>query len=309
MTMVSTGPISIGGSATSGGLNQSINIELGRAATATTSLNEAAVRTLAGVPSGAISLSNFYGKSNAFIFSFAGGTNVNLRTAAVNAGWNQNSLVIATNTGTVQSASTGTAALIVSGSFPNGVQLVNNGLIVGRGGDGGMGVRWGTSTINATPGLGGGTALSVSVALQVTNNGTVAGGGGGGGGGEGRANRGNGPCGSSGGGGIGFGTGGAAATRVGSTQAVNGNAGGNGTATAVGQGGAGVVTANGTGGAGGNGGGYGSAGLIGGLSGPGTGATGVAVGARSNGGGGGAATSGNANITWLATGTRLGALN
>jgi hypothetical protein len=33
------------------------------------------------------------------------------------------------------------------------------------------------------------------------------------------------------------------------------------------------------------------------------------VGARSNGGGGGAATSGNANITWLATGTRLGALN
>jgi hypothetical protein len=39
-------------------------LELGRAATATSSLNEEALRTLAGVASGAISLSNFYGKSN-----------------------------------------------------------------------------------------------------------------------------------------------------------------------------------------------------------------------------------------------------
>lgn len=61
MTLNSSGPISIGGSTT----GQSINIELGRSATATSSLNETALRTLAGVPSGAISLSNFYGKSNA----------------------------------------------------------------------------------------------------------------------------------------------------------------------------------------------------------------------------------------------------
>jgi hypothetical protein len=39
-------------------------LELGRAATATSSLNETALRTLAGVASGAISLSNFYGKSS-----------------------------------------------------------------------------------------------------------------------------------------------------------------------------------------------------------------------------------------------------
>lgn len=64
MTLVSSGEISIGGSATSGGLNRSINIELGRSATATSSLNETSLRTLAGVASGAISLSNFYGKSN-----------------------------------------------------------------------------------------------------------------------------------------------------------------------------------------------------------------------------------------------------
>ena len=64
MTMVSSGEISIGGSATSGGLNRSINVELGLSPTASTSLNQANVRTLAGVPSGTISLSNFYGKSN-----------------------------------------------------------------------------------------------------------------------------------------------------------------------------------------------------------------------------------------------------
>jgi hypothetical protein len=52
--------MSIGGSTT----NRSINLELGRSATATSSLNESALRTLAGVASGAISLSNFYGKSN-----------------------------------------------------------------------------------------------------------------------------------------------------------------------------------------------------------------------------------------------------
>lgn len=40
-----------------------INTELGRASNAAISLNEAAVRTLAGKPSGIISLSDFYGKS------------------------------------------------------------------------------------------------------------------------------------------------------------------------------------------------------------------------------------------------------
>lgn len=41
-----------------------INVELGVAGTTTASLNQASYRALAGVPSGAISLSNFYGKSN-----------------------------------------------------------------------------------------------------------------------------------------------------------------------------------------------------------------------------------------------------
>lgn len=40
-----------------------VNTELGRSATATISLNETAVRSLAGVPSGTISMNNLRGKS------------------------------------------------------------------------------------------------------------------------------------------------------------------------------------------------------------------------------------------------------
>lgn len=62
MALNLTGPISIGG-ATAG---QSINLELGQSASATASLNDTNVRTLAGVASGAITMpTNFYGKSNA----------------------------------------------------------------------------------------------------------------------------------------------------------------------------------------------------------------------------------------------------
>lgn len=60
MALASSGTLSIGGS-TSG---RSINLELGRSATATSSLGESALRTLAGVPSGAISISDFYGASS-----------------------------------------------------------------------------------------------------------------------------------------------------------------------------------------------------------------------------------------------------
>lgn len=61
MTLNASGPISLAG-ATAG---QSIAVELGQSATGTISLNDTAVRNLAGVPSGAIIMpTNFYGKSN-----------------------------------------------------------------------------------------------------------------------------------------------------------------------------------------------------------------------------------------------------
>ena len=60
MTLNASGPISLAG-ATAG---QSIAVELGQSATGQISLNDANVRTLAGVPSGAIIMpTDFYGKA------------------------------------------------------------------------------------------------------------------------------------------------------------------------------------------------------------------------------------------------------
>jgi hypothetical protein len=63
MTLQSSGAISLG----------DVNVELGRSSTANISLGETAVRTLAGVSSGPISLSQLYGKSNGPTFTPDGG--------------------------------------------------------------------------------------------------------------------------------------------------------------------------------------------------------------------------------------------
>jgi hypothetical protein len=60
MALNSTGPISLGGGTT----GQSVNLELGKGATDTISMNDSNVRTLAGVPTGEITFNSFYGKSN-----------------------------------------------------------------------------------------------------------------------------------------------------------------------------------------------------------------------------------------------------
>lgn len=303
MTMVSSGPISLGGNATSGGLNQSINIELGRAATDSINLNESAVRTLAGVPSGAISLSNFYGKSNEFAFTISTNqSNVNLRTAAVNAGWNQSSRLVCTISSgvTISSTSTGSYALTINGSFPGGVQLNNAGTILGRGGTGG------TSTdYNGVNGGSAGPALLVQSAVSINNTNRISGGGGGGGTTVGtfdsyyigKTQTFQDYYGGGGGGGIGNGPGGGAA--------LNSSAGTAGTLTAAGSGGL-YTRINGQQGISASGGSYGSAGGSGsnpfGTSGPGCCTPG-------SGGAGGAAVVGNSNITWIATGTRNGSIS
>jgi len=60
MAICASGEISLGGSTT----GRSVNLELSRSATAAICMNETDVRTLAGVPSGAISMNCFYGKSS-----------------------------------------------------------------------------------------------------------------------------------------------------------------------------------------------------------------------------------------------------
>lgn len=89
MTLNSSGPISLGGS-TAG---QSINLELGKAATATVSLNDTDVRTLAGVASGAIIVpTNFYGKSAVTIeFTSTGVDDIAVEPDSALAGYQINS--------------------------------------------------------------------------------------------------------------------------------------------------------------------------------------------------------------------------
>ena len=62
MALETSGTLSIGGTTT----NRSINLELGRSATATSSLGETDLRDLAGVASGAIGIDDFYGASSGY---------------------------------------------------------------------------------------------------------------------------------------------------------------------------------------------------------------------------------------------------
>jgi hypothetical protein len=138
-----SGPISLGGST----LGESIALQLSLAPTGTISLNDVAVRTLAEVPTGAITMpDNFYGKPAGFSFAptLTSSTNdYNLRNAAISAGWDQVTPLIASiviNPGVViGSTSAATPALTVTGAFPSGstISITNNGTIIGRGGDGG----------------------------------------------------------------------------------------------------------------------------------------------------------------------------
>lgn len=264
--------------------------------------------------SGAIAMNNFYGtgpQANSFSFTIsANQTNADLRTLAVNAGWGGSSPVIATISGgvVISSNSTGTPALTVSGSFPGGVQLINNGAIIGMGGNGGKGADInGNGTVAGGAGSSGGGALSVSTAITITNNGTIGGGGGGGGGSTiqsvnvGKFNYKY--CGSGGGGGrssaAANSSGGGAGSKLNFADVYNGTTGGTGTYSGAGSGG---VVANGV--PGGNGGGWGSSGAAG--------TAGNWTDPRyppGGGGGAGYAVVGNGYISWAATGTRLGGIS
>jgi len=190
MPMVTTGPISLGGTATSGGLNQSVNVELGRSGTATINMNDSAVRSLAGVPSGAISMNNFYGKSNAFTFNrtiSANTQNYNLLNDMVASGYVNGSAFTANitiNSGVyVWSDNTSLAGFDTGNITGAGtINLNNSGFIIGKGGRGGGNAPNAPAPLNRVivPGLPGGPAINTVHPLNITNNSFIAGGGGGG---------------------------------------------------------------------------------------------------------------------------------
>ena len=297
MGLNSSGPISLGGT-TAG---QSIAVELGGTGTAQISLNCTSVRTLAGVPSGAIIMpTNFYGKSNAFAYTVsANQTNFCMRAGAVTAGWNGTSkLNVTINSGVIISSnSTGTPAMRIQGAYAGGVSVINSGTIVGMGGNGGGGGCGNCG--GGGPGNGAGTALKICSTVTICNNaGVIAGGGGGGGGGGGAS----GCCGPAGGGGGGGGRSSNAANSSGGGGGASpgnpynpGASGGSGTYAGAGGGGRGAYgfAPGGSGGNWGSNGGGGSSGFGGGGS----------------GGAGGKATCGTSFVTWTTTGTRYGSVS
>ena len=240
--------------------------------------------------SGAVSLSQFYNavRQFAFTISTSSSSTIDLRTLALSAGWDGSAPVVATVAGGViirgapGAANTGSGgnALTISGSFPGGVSLVNNGTIVGGGGGGGYAPRGGTGQ----PGGVGGRGIVVSTNVSITNNNIIGGGGGGGGGGGSFGSGGVVYFPGSGGGGAPFGAGGSGAGLYGPGQ----------TATLTAGGASGPYDF----GRGGTGGTYG----VNGQAGQNSNTPGGA------GGAGGAAVSGNSYVTWVANGTRYGAL-
>lgn len=319
MALNGSGPISLAGS-TAG---QSIAVELGLSPTGAISLNDAAVRTLAGVPSGAIVMpTDFYGKSNRVTASATISSNTNNYTVntAKAPGYSsgKTDFTLTINNGIiVSSTSTGSYAMTVDTSWAAGdtVTIVNNGTILGRGGNGGTGGQMSpfpNPNVGAgSAGGGGGPALNVNRAITMNNSsGRISGGGGGGGGGqsyvqypEGTLNF---SAGGGGGGGIGTGSGGPGGSGGGWGFSSGGN-GSAGTGTAAGSGGsAGTGGELGPGGVGGNGGSYASSGSTGGSS-----PSGGQNAGPYSGGAGGAAIVGNSNITYTpgGTGTRNGSIS
>jgi len=288
-------------------LNQ-VNVELGLSGTAQIGMNDSAVRSLFGVASGQIKMSDGYGASSEYVLS---GNHQQITVS----NYISSGGTLRINGGYIWSDSTSTAALIVN--VP--CTIINQGKIIGKGG------RGGGANIS-TPGYAGGPAINVtSSGVTITNSSGayIAGGGGGGS----RYNT-NPPAGGGGGagggqGGPGSGDSGGAGGAIGATGSIPGpsyayvgaSAGGSG-----GTGGSTLLTINigfagagggrilpGTGGScaaiyfdgntpiypGGSGGSAGSAGSSGGTGGGGGGGWGATGGAQSsNGGAGGAAITG-----------------
>lgn len=279
-----------------------VNTELGLAAATAISLNQANVRSLAGVASGTISMSNLHGKSNVqeVVFDNSGGAwgnwqDQNLRNIFTNSGIaiTSSKVKVILRSITITSSAIGVAAIETGSGWPAGTNLEvvieSTSQIVGRRGTGGAGAA-GTSSGVASAGSAGGRALTITSAIsggsiKITNQGAIRGGGGGGGGG-GRASQ------TTGKGSTGYYAGGTGGTGYGST----------GTAGAVAAATAGTVGSYGSG----AGGGGGAAGTVGSAGAAGTGAY------SSGGAGGGAAGPAIINsalATIVNTGTISGSLS
>lgn len=271
-----------------------INVELGLSGTASLSLGASNVRTLFGVPSGAIALSQGYGKSNRVAINLTIAANTNNYNIFSNKGGSyvagKSDVTLTINSG-VQVGSTSTAAYALDTgtgwTAGDTITIVNNGYIFGKGGDGGNGGDLNNG--NGGSGLAGGPALIVRYATSINNGSGYIYSGGGGGGGCSAAPAGTWGTwgGGGGGGGAGYGSGGAAGVADGASTA--GAAGG---LTTPGGGG---VMGSGSGN-GGSGGGMGAAGSAG---------PGYSPWVAGSGGGTSNSITGIGSVSWIAGNTRV----
>lgn len=150
-----------------------VNVELGLSATAQISLNDAAVRGLFGVPSGAISMSDGYGKSSEILVTFASSTLnavVNINSLSGYSAGSANIRIVVNSEVYLWSDSSTPGLTLTGGAAGDTINIVNNGYIMGRGGNGGA---------ETTPGH---DAISISRPVTINNQSGYIGGGGGGGG-------------------------------------------------------------------------------------------------------------------------------
>lgn len=123
MTLNASGPLSFGGATT----GQSINLELGVSATALASINSTSFRTLAGVASGQISVSNFYGKSNT-----VGNYSLSTTTSNIQHYGNSNRIDSSGNQWLIcQSGTSPQPVLVVKYNSSNVIQSITNTSIFG----------------------------------------------------------------------------------------------------------------------------------------------------------------------------------
>jgi hypothetical protein len=183
MTLPASGAIDLG----------EVDVELGYSASATISLNDAAVRSLFGISSGSISLANGYGKSHnqSGVINITIASNIKNYNIFTNRGSNYiagNSVITLTiNSGVVVGSTSRTTYSLDTGSgWTTGdtISIVNNGYIAGAGGNGGRGGS--SSLATGGSGLAGGPGINLQWPVSITNaNGYIYSGGGGGGGGGG----------------------------------------------------------------------------------------------------------------------------
>lgn len=158
------------------------------------SLNDADVRSIAGIPSGAISFADLRGKSFAHRIIFSSNTRHTDVTSQIQNATRERVEIIINSGVVLYSGSPWQAALRINNLYGKEVTIINNGTIVGAGGSGGNGGSarsgagiWADDGISGQPGT---MAIYIKNAsgngsITLKNNGTIKAGGGGGGGGGG----------------------------------------------------------------------------------------------------------------------------